>query len=440
MTRHHCGYVLTLALMFIAPSVSIGDLLGLPGRTTLSLGILGLLLWALLKPACLIRLPVNRRSLWPLYILVFAVYITVVSVFSGSATATIYAAQYLGYAWLALQLLSNYLYEANQKGDLDRVVRLTYLVGLVYALGLVASAVFGPIYPEQQLYLGKVVDGELVMRASGFDGNPNNAAGITACFGALALLPSLTRTRRLTRLCSSAVYILALTLTVSRSAVASAVVAGLVLFAAVLVRQWLARGGLTRRSLQHVATLTTAGFFLGGVATLFYLLLGDGWLNNALSLVSFRATVADLETGRFVIWRQGLELFLDGSTSEIVFGQGFRNSMAVSAYGTWQSAHNLWLSMLADFGVVGTLVFALTFVGLLLTAVRQTLLGNAYGHYVLFVTAFLSVHNLTEVFLYATNYLFLFIFAAVLISTVRVSPQPLRQPVSSRFPLTRTLT
>lgn len=106
-------------------------------------------------------------------------------------------------------------------------------------------------------------------------------------------------------------------------------------------------------------------------------------------------------------------MWASGSLLKMIFGGGFRSSMAnITNIGAWHTAHNVYIAILGDFGVVGLALF----LGALFVAfLRYTHLflkdkaGRAERFGLMAVLA-LSIHNMTGTFFYSPICLSLLIF------------------------------
>ena len=117
-------------------------------------------------------------------------------------------------------------------------------------------------------------------------------------------------------------------------------------------------------------------------------------------------------TDRFDLWRGGLNNWASGSLLKMIFGEGFRSSMTISTTGAWGTAHNAYITMLGDFGVVGLTLFLAALFGAFFRYARLFLTdkaGRAERFGLMFVLA-LSIHNMTGPYFYSPICLSLLLF------------------------------
>lgn len=116
---------------------------------------------------------------------------------------------------------------------------------------------------------------------------------------------------------------------------------------------------------------------------------------------------------RFDLWAWGLNNWASGGLFKMVFGGGFRSSMiALYDRGTWMDAHNVYITILGDFGIVG---LALFLAALFVAFFRYTNLilknkAGRFGKFGLMVVLALSIQNMTGPYFYSPISLSLLIF------------------------------
>jgi len=413
MKRDHLCFALFLTLLLIAPRVPVSAVLEISAaRASLSLGFMGLLFWLMVSPKPILKIGV--RPFWAFLVVFFALYGWFVSLFSGNAVSILYASQYFFYSLVSFSVLRNYLLKASELNEFDKVFTVLNVVGLVYAAAALISLFAGPIYPYQTFWSARLVSGVWVQRATGFAGNPNNLGGILVFFLAAAMFLSPPRWRY--RWLGMGVTGAALIATLSRSGILSFVFGYLA-----TVGVWCVRAAFTgkidRRLFRGV--VLTVFFAVGIVAVATLASHSVESVRVALASLGFGTGARldqDVET-RLALWGWGIHSWERQGAIAALFGVGFRNSMLVSAYGTWVTPHSFYITALCEFGLVGALAIVITLLGAighaslrLLTAHREL---NMYS-FALLVLCALSIHNMTEVFLYSPTYVFLLLFAILL--------------------------
>ena len=396
MSRDHFGFALFLVALLIAPQLPL-DIQGVSADITLSLGFLGLLVWALLSPVHLVRIRCSGALVMPLALLAFAFYAFGVTLVQGTFLQVAYASQYLFYLLLGFLLLSGYFSRAIRFEQVDVSLRILRAVGLVFALGVIVSAWAGPLYQ-----LGDLVGGFERQRALGFVGNPNSAGPVLLVFLALVFFVPPTRRRGIHWVLLGTILV-ALILTTSRGA-NIAILLSLILLT-------FAQGAklmVTRRISGRLIAGSWLALWLGTlVATIFILAPGNTELplittvKDAFGLSEGNALGPDFAT-RTNYWQKGLNTWNDASPLEVVFGQGFRGSQTVAA-GVWVTPHNAYVAMLGDFGLVGLLLFLLPMIGLsIISALRiMTVRRSTIESFAFASLSGLLFHNMTGTFFYS---------------------------------------
>jgi len=94
----------------------------------------------------------------------------------------------------------------------------------------------------------------------------------------------------------------------------------------------------------------------------------------------------------------------------MIFGGGFRSSMTVGA--AWKDAHNVYITILGDFGIIGLMLFLGALSAAFFRYARSLLTGRARGieRFGLLVLLALSIHNMTGPYFYSPLCLSLLIF------------------------------
>lgn len=411
MKRDHFFYTLTLALMFLAPRVPTSLLISsAPTKSSISLAIVGLGLWAVWRPNYILR-PRMQLGVLHLFLLIYAAYGLTVTMLNFDSSGTPYAAQNLLYAFLAAMLITNYIYYACRYNQFDKVIRRTVAIAVIYAFGVIISYWTGPIYPEQVMEYGRFWAGVYYSQGIGFGVNQNSVGGAMLVF--LPVIVLIYSAKGFQRAALSVISIAALLLTISRAAILGCAVGFAAMYLAIAVRPWFGLGSTRKQKRTIVWATCMAAAVAGG---LFVLLSMNDELRTSViegfGLGSYG--LYETETARTHAWNRGISFWKENSIPGIVFGEGFRGSAIVSDqyFGT---AHNFFLAALGDFGVIGFLLFFVPYLALLwrswLIAMRGERRG-VFGVWTLFSLFFL---NLTETFFYGVEFVFLLTFVAVLI-------------------------
>jgi O-antigen ligase len=236
--------------------------------------------------------------------------------------------------------------------------------------------------------VGNISSSDLV-RSSGFQGNQNTLA-FYLCIAMIFTLTlhALTKDRRLHLICFGlyALYIMGIVGTVSR--------AGFVLLAAVfimtpLLRRWASPPPQNmsedmRKKRRRVMNIGFAAIFALGMIT--FIVPDTYWeyLNNNL----FQAETLDSGTQRRL---ELADLALEAWTGSPIIGVGVGNFTYLSGeeLGKEQSSHNMYLSILAETGIIGFVLF----VGWILLAMRELYLTARarQGEFSIFAAMWLTV-------------------------------------------------
>lgn len=187
------------------------------------------------------------------------------------------------------------------------------------------------------------------------------------------------------RICLISINFVAIAQAESRSALVASFL-GLLTYAAIRIT-WSHKGK---------AAFTLAGATLGGIV--FLLFFQDAIENRISALLFLNDRYRGLGTGftgRTELWQEAFDLFLQNPW----FGVGFRMHELYI-----KSAHNGYLSLLAEVGIVGTAALSLLLIALYWSLLRQALRGNyiaAIGFS--FVTGYLFLATFERFFLNMGN-------------------------------------
>jgi hypothetical protein len=413
MKRDHIGFAILLCCLLLTPQVPLGGIPGLPGRTELSLGIVGLMIWGALSPRHWLRL--KTASCWrPLLGLVlFAGYAFLVSLLSFSFVALAYAGQYLICLTLGYLLLSGYLTQAAARGELKTTGNILAAIGGVFSVGILVSVITGPFYPYEVQWAEKRWGGFYIQQGVGFAEGTNMAGAflVVLCSYFSFAWPGNRKIGALLAMLSG----LALFATISRGAIIGMAV-GLGALAMLLLLRALLRQKMSRKSLRYGILLLLLILIIGFA-------LQDLVSSNSRGITGAIAlgfgiggpNLLESESARRETWQAGWENWQEGNINDLVLGKGFRGSQTIHKYGTWQTAHNFFISVLGDFGMIGLVIF-LGACALFLIPVGKDLLlrGGFPEERAAFVAGVgLLAHNMTETFFYspALMGLLLLIFA-----------------------------
>lgn len=411
MLRNHICFALFMSLLLIAPKIPFK----IPGgaeRSSVSLGLAGLMIWFLACPKRPFSFP-RIDALHPLFwIIIFSIYAFVVSLLSGSIVSIAYSVQFLAYAVIGTILIRRYEknFMSTNRCDTNSIF---FGIAIIYSIGMLISVFTGPIYPHQTIWTVRGLGGFYIQQGVGFSEN-QNVAGIVVVFFAAACI-YMYRGKTWKRWILLCLLLLALLVTLSRSAIISFLLA----FALVCCLDNLRP--IVQSCEIKVSVLKNMGFVISALsfsATTF--VLGIYCVKKSLLFAIFPffdvtgkdALMASHMADRFNLWLWGLNNWASGSLLKMIFGGGFRSSMTISTIGTWHTAHNVYITMLGDFGIVGlTLFLAVLFVAFFRYA-RLFLTdkaGRAERFGLMSVLA-LSIHNMTGPYSYSPICLSLLIF------------------------------
>lgn len=403
MTRDHYGFFIFLTCLLIAPEVRIGDLFGLPGRANVSLGLVGLIIWALLSPRHLIKI---KRIFYytPAYgLIVFSAYALVISFISCNVISIVYASQFFVYGFLAFHMVSGYFKEATEHNQLSVIANIILSITIIVIFGTVFSFFFGPIYPQQAFWFARKVDDIWVQRAVGFIGNPNLAAAILLMLIPLSLSISGTGANKW-RSGVILLGMLALLITISRSAILS----GIIAFCIVVIIRCFRLFYIGRIRLKIIAfILLIIVIMLLIVCVLPFLNLNTKYLLGVLSIGTDVGGIGE----RFAIWKSWFDTWKEVGLFHQLFGAGFRSGTEISIYGTFSTPHNSYVEMLIDFGVFGLILFILPLIWTIFRALARLIIYRQADVEIFMLIGLLAsaIHNMSETFFYSPNILSLII-------------------------------
>jgi hypothetical protein len=390
MDRPNLGFAFFLALLLLGPSVPVP---GLAGSASLSPAAAGLVVWFMLAP----RLPVRAVLTMPtvLGLIGFSIYVLLVSLASGRLVSIMYALQYAFYAVLGGVLIPAYLVHRARQGREAEVWRILAWIGAIYAAGIIVSLWTGPIW-EFSDPGGKHYGSLLILRARGFSESVNVAGGIAALLATFYLF--VYPTSRLQSAVLASLSVTGLVLTLSRSAIVAFTLAICLLGALLVFRALFVRGKVSRLRLRLVPIGLVAFVVVAGIVSYQQPIVAAAWERLVLDEDYLDRDV----DARLEHWLEGGERWADLSPTEQMIGVGFRSSAVLSSKGTFITAHNVYLEMLGDFGIIGLLIFLTILGASTIGATRLMLLypNDSLTRFCWCGLVILIVHNMTEVFFY----------------------------------------
>lgn len=411
MSRNNICFALFMSLLLIAPKIPL-KILGGAERSSVSLGLAGLMIWFLAcpkRPFSFPRLSPSHPLLW---IIIFAIYAFVVSLLSGSMVSIAYSVQFLAYAVIGTILIRRY---AKNFMSTNRRDTNSFFWGIViiYSIGMLISVFTGPIYPHQTISTVRGSGGFYIQQGVGFS-ESQNIAGIVVVFFTAACI-YMYRGKSWKRWILLCLLLLALLSTLSRSAIISFLLALTFVWCIDNLSSVVQRVRIKVCALKDMVFVISAlGFLVTTIVLVIYYV--DKSLLFAI-LPFFDVTGKDglmafHMADRFNLWWWGLNNWASGSLLKMIFGGGFRSSMTISTTGAWHTAHNVYITMLGDFGIVGLTLFLVALFGAFFRYARLFLTDKAgrAERFGLLVLLALSIHNMSEVYFYSPICLSLLIF------------------------------
>ncbi len=411
MSRNHTGFALFISLLLIAPQIPIK----IPGgieRSCVSLGLAGLIIWFFASSKILFSFPRLSPSHPLFWIIIFAIYAFVVSLLSASMVSIAYSVQFLAYAVLGTILMRRYAWD-SMKTNASKTNRILFGIAILFSIGIIISVLTGPIYPHQKV-TAKMWGGFYIRRGPGFCGNANMAGTVVTFFIAACIY--MYRGKIWKKWILLSLLLFALIATLSRGAIFSFIMA--LGFVCCLDNV----EPLVQRVSIKVLALKNMGFFISALSILVILIgLGIYLVNKPFLLAILSGFGLSGEHGlissdmaaRFNLWLWGLNNWASEGPLKMVFGDGFRSSMTIlTDRGTWKTAHNMYITVLGDFGIVGLALFSASLLAALWRYIRFFLVGKSgrLEKFGLMVVLAFCIQNTTEVFFYSPICLSLLIF------------------------------
>jgi len=409
--RNHIGFALFMSLLLIAPKIPLKISGGVEG-SSVSLGLAGLVLWYLACPDKLLRFPRLRLSHPLSWLITFAVYALILSLLSANTARIAYSVQYLLYVVMGTILVKRYGDNISDK-DYDRLCSILSLIALVYGIGIVVSLFTGPIYPHQVRATLRRWEGLTIQQGVGFAESQNMAGPVVMFFAAACIY--LYRGKAWKKWILLTLLLSALLATLSRGAIVSFGVALCFVYWLDCVEPFVRRASLKVSVLKNMGfVVLTFGFLLITLIVAIHL-TNKGLLPATLAglgLTHQHSVVSTDMAARFNLWTWGLDTWASGNLLRMVFGGGFRSSMVAADYGAWRDAHNVYITILGDFGVIGLALFigALSAAFFRYTRLFLTGKAGALEKFGLLVLLGLSIDNMTGPYFYSPVCLSLLIF------------------------------
>lgn len=407
MLCNHVGFAVFMLLLLIAPKIP----LRIPGgaeRSSVSLGIVGLVLWYLTyskKLFCFPRIKISHPLFW---IIIFAIYAFIVSFLSTNIVSIVYSFQYLFYVVFGTVLMKRYRYNFyNTNHNCARSI--FFAIAIVFSVGILVSVLTGPIYPQLTLATQRQWAGLRIQHGVGFSEAYSIAASPAIFFVAACIY--LYRDKIWKKLILLSLLLFALLATLSRGAIFSfALTLGFV-YCLDSVEPF------TKRASIKVSVFKNIAFVAMIIGPLILIMMNHSTTKALLRAicVGFGLTpqhdvVSKDMAARFSLWTWGLDNWASGGLLKMIFGGGFRSSMTAGY--AWKDAHNVYITILGDFGIVG---LALFLAALFVAFFRYTnlILKNKAGRFEKFglmVVLALSIQNMTGPYFYSPISLSLLIF------------------------------
>ena len=411
MLRDHIGFTLFMSLLLIAPKIPLKGHGGVE-RSSMSLGLAGLIIWFFAHPKKLFLFPRMGASHPLLLLVIFAIYAFVISLLSASIVSIAYAVQFLAYAVIGTILMRRYA-RSYIRADNRRAGLIFFGIAVIYAIGIIISLFTGPIYRFQTFWTVRSWGGFRIQQGVGFSEGQNMAGAVVAFFIAACIY--LYRGKNWKRWILLCLLLFVLLTTLSRSAIISFVLALTIVLCLSNLRPFVQRGSI------KVSVVKDAGFVASALGLLIIIIVLGIYLINksflpavlsGLGLSSEHDLFVSSLVDRFHLWRWGLSSWASQNLLKMIFGGGFRSSMTISSYGTWHTAHNVYITILGDFGVVGLSIFLAALLGALWRYTRLFLTDKAgrFEKFGLMAVLALSIQNMTGEFFYSPVCLSLLIF------------------------------
>jgi len=412
LSRDHVGFCVFLVFLLIAPKIPIY----LPGgseRSSISLGFIGLIFWFLLCPNYLFRFP--TQSLPVIILNFFAYYTVIISLASFNVISIIYSIQFLFYVVACSIFFRKYLYVASNSSSLNITLTIFFTIMSIYALGVLISVFTGPIYPWQTIYTLRPWGNLWIQQGVGFSEAQNVAAEILIIFATAAIY--IYNRHIIKKLILICLALIALLSTLCRSPIIAFFIAVAILifienFYTIFVRCRIHKSSLYPLfALVFTVFIFIASLYLFDKHIFYAILSGFGFGENS-------TLISDLFT-RLSLWKSGIDTWASSaSVASIVFGKGFRSSMNISPEsGAWLTSHNFFVTVLAEFGIVGLSIILLFFIASIFNNLNIVFLNEHTNTIELALARFkvvsilaIIIHNFAGEFLYSPVLISMLVF------------------------------
>jgi len=419
VSRKHLGFGLFMSLLLFAPKIPM-SIHGGAKASSASLGIVGLVIWYLIYPRKIFYIPRISISHPLFWMITFAIYAFVVSMLSTRIVSIAYSLQFLFYVILGTVIMIRYGYYFASMNH-NRTRPIFFAIAIVFSVGILISVLTGPIYPHQVRATQRQWAGATIQHGVGFSEAYNIAAPVAMFFLAACIYMYHGKTWKKHVLLSLLLF--ALLATLSRGVIFSfALALGFVCILDGIVP-------LVQRASIKVSVLKIFGFVTLFFCSLIFILqfhattraLMSGALSGFGLMHQDGVVFRDMDS-RFSLWAWGIDVWASGSLLEMIFGGGFRSSMVASDYGAWKDAHNMYITILGDFGIAGLILFLSIFLVAFYRYACLFLAGKAreIEKFGLLVMLTLCIHNMTGPYFYSPLPLALLIFTfAVTLRSVK---------------------
>jgi len=410
--RDHIGFIVLLVFLFLAPQIPIQmipiQISGGSVRSSISLGFFGYVIWFLICPGYLLKFSKRTIPLPIIFLIFFAFYAFFISLLSTNLVSIAYAFQFLFYVIMGGLFLSKYILKSRINNSIDISLKIFFIVMIIYAMGVLISVFTGPFYPFQTIHTLRPWGNLWIQQGVGFSEGQNMAAEILIVFTAASIyLYQGNRFKKIILICLS---LSALISTLCRSPIIAFLVAILSLLFLEFIRVIVFFGKVKKKILSSIFFLILGLFFIVIIGGVSLYIINKPLLTGILLGFGFRETdyfIRDLNT-RFSLWSRGVNKWISiGSIISYIFGNGFRSSMGiVYETGAWATNHNIFITILAEFGIIGFTIFILIFLTSLLEYSYIIVKNKDINLGLLARFGFVSVlgimiHNLAGEFLYS---------------------------------------
>jgi len=416
--RDHIGFAIFLFLLLICPKIPI-HLGGGSEKSSISLGFMGYIIWFLMCPSYLFKFHKKKNILPFFFLIFFAFYVFLISLLSENLISIIYALQFLFYIVFGSLFLNEYLLRSEMNNSMVISFKILFSIIIIYTIGVIISVFTGPFYPHQTIFTFRLWGYMWIQQGVGFSESQNMAAEFLIIFtAAFIYLYQANKFKKVILICLS---LCALVLTLSRGAIVAFSIAIIVLSFIELIRIIFQRK-IIKKILFNIVYFSSGVFLILTISALFLYFINKPLLIAVLSgfgLGENASFIIDLNT-RLNLWVGGLDKLSTESIFSLIFGGGFCSSMGIATEtGAWLTFHNLFVTILIEFGFVGFIIFIsflliifLEYLNVILTERDIDIsLSARFG----FISVLgITIHNFIGEFLYSPVSISVFILAILL--------------------------